>query len=57
MNNLLPVVIISKNEENFIEDAIKSALFADEILLVDSGSTDKTCEIAKKLGFLNTNID
>ena len=50
MSNLLSVVIIAKNEEQFIQDAIKSAKFADEVLLLDSGSIDKTCEIAKKLG-------
>lgn len=50
MNNSLSVVIISKNEEEFIEEAIKSAKFADEVLLLDSGSTDNTCNIAKKLG-------
>ena len=50
MSNLLSVVIITKNEEKFIGDAIKSAEFADEILLLDSGSTDDTCKIAKQLG-------
>ena len=50
MSNLLSVVIISKNEEKFIADAIKSAEFADEVLLLDSGSTDGTRKIAKKLG-------
>ena len=50
MSNLLSVVIITKNEEKFIGDAIKSAEFADEIILLDSGSTDGTCKIAKKLG-------
>jgi glycosyltransferase involved in cell wall biosynthesis len=48
--NKLSVVIITKNEEKFIEDAIKSASFADEVLILDSGSEDKTCEIAKNLG-------
>jgi len=33
MSNLLSVVIIAKNEEKFIGDAIKSAEFADEILI------------------------
>ena len=46
----LSVVIISKNEENFIEDAVKSASFANEVLILDSGSSDRTCNIAKKLG-------
>ena len=48
--NKLSVVIITKNEENFITDAIKSASFADEVIILDSGSIDKTCEIAKELG-------
>lgn len=48
--NKLSVVVITKNEENFITDAINSSLFADEVLILDSGSTDKTCEIAKELG-------
>lgn len=48
--NKLSVVLISKNEEKKIGDAIKSASFADEVIVLDSGSTDKTCEIAKELG-------
>ena len=50
MSNPLSVVIITKNEEDFIEEAIKSAQFAEEVVVVDSFSVDKTCEIAKKLG-------
>lgn len=50
MSNLLSVVIITKNEENFIEDAVKSAQFADEVIVLDSYSTDRTCEIATKHG-------
>ena len=46
----LSVVIITKNEEYFIADAIKSSLFADEVIILDSGSIDRTCEIAKELG-------
>ncbi len=48
--NKLSIVIITKNEEKFIADAIKSSLFADEVLILDSGSSDKTCEIASDLG-------
>jgi len=44
------VVIITKNEESYIADAVKSALFADEVLVLDSGSSDNTCTIASKLG-------
>lgn len=42
------VVIIAKNEEERIEDCLRSAAWADEIVLVDDGSTDRTVEIAKK---------
>ena len=57
MSNLLSIVIIAKNEEKFIGDAIKSAAFADEILILDSGSTDDTCKIAKQLGARVENQD
>ena len=43
-------VIISFNEEKNIADAIRSVAWADEILLVDSESTDRTREIAESLG-------
>jgi len=46
----LSVVIITKNEEHNIAKAVMSANFADEILVVDSGSTDKTQSIAMNLG-------
>ena len=43
----LSVVIITFNEEDRLEDALKScADIADEIVVVDSFSTDKTLEIA-----------
>jgi glycosyltransferase involved in cell wall biosynthesis len=50
MSNPLSVVIITKNEEDFIEDAIKSAQFAEEVVVLDSFSDDKTFEVAKRLG-------
>lgn len=46
----LAVIILTKNEEANIEDCIKSALFADEIIVIDSGSTDKTQVKAEALG-------
>lgn len=44
--NKLTVIIPTYNEENYIEDAIKSIDFADQIIVIDSYSTDKTQEIA-----------
>jgi glycosyltransferase involved in cell wall biosynthesis len=44
------VTIITLNEENNLARAIQSVSWADEVLIVDSGSTDKTREIAKGLG-------
>lgn len=46
----LSVVIITFNCEKIITDAINSASFADEILVLDSGSDDKTVERAGNLG-------
>lgn len=40
-------IIPCYNEEHNIRDAIQSCLFADEIIVVDSFSTDKTVEIIK----------
>ncbi len=47
----LSVVIITYNEENYIGNCIDSvAAIADEIIVLDSLSTDKTVEIAKAKG-------
>lgn len=46
----LAVIILTRNEEKNIHDCIASVDFADEIIVVDSGSEDRTCEIAEKLG-------
>lgn len=44
------VVVSAYNEEKKLPDCLKSVLWADEIVVVDSGSTDTTSEIAKKFG-------
>lgn len=46
----LSVIIISKNEETNIGACIDSVAFADEIIVLDSGSTDRTVEVAKAKG-------
>lgn len=45
----ISVAIIAKNEEKNIGKAIKSAFWADEIVVLDTGSTDDTVKIAKKM--------
>ncbi|MDU2063340.1 MAG: glycosyltransferase family 2 protein [Sporomusaceae bacterium] len=44
------VIILAKNEEKNIEACIQSALFADEVIVIDDFSTDRTVELAKQLG-------
>ncbi|NJD36775.1 MAG: glycosyltransferase family 2 protein [Geobacter sp.] len=44
----LSAVIIAKNEAERIEDCLRSVSWADEIVVVDSGSTDATCTIARR---------
>jgi glycosyltransferase involved in cell wall biosynthesis len=46
----ISAVIITFNEEQKIAEAIKSVAWADEILVVDSESIDRTREIAVSLG-------
>lgn len=47
----LTVVILTKNEENNIVEVIKNAYkVTPNILVVDSGSTDKTVELAEEKG-------
>ncbi len=46
----ISAVIIAFNEEEKIADAVRSVAWADEIILVDSESTDRTREIAAGLG-------
>lgn len=46
----LSVLILAKNEEKNIRDCIKSAQFADEIIVIDDYSTDQTVNIAQELG-------
>ncbi len=49
MSNKLSVIIITKNEERNIERCLQSVHWADEIIVVDDFSSDKTVEIAHRL--------
>lgn len=46
----LSVILITKNEAANIRACIESVVWADEIIVVDSGSTDNTGAICKELG-------
>lgn len=47
----LSVVLATRNEEENVERCLTSVKsIADEIIVVDENSTDKTCEIAQKFG-------
>jgi (heptosyl)LPS beta-1,4-glucosyltransferase len=45
--NKISVIIITKDEEKNISDCLKSVEWADEIIIVDAESSDKTIELAK----------
>jgi glycosyltransferase involved in cell wall biosynthesis len=44
------VTVITFNEEKNLGDCLAGARWADEIVVVDSGSTDRTIEIAREFG-------
>lgn len=46
----LSVAIVTLNEEANLGRTLESVKWADEIVVVDSGSTDRTCEIARQYG-------
>lgn len=48
-NHTISLCMIAKNEEKYLEQCLRSVEdIVDEIIIVDTGSTDKTKEIAKK---------
>jgi glycosyltransferase involved in cell wall biosynthesis len=46
----LSVILITKNEAANIRDCLESVAWADEIIVVDSGSTDDTVAISRQMG-------
>lgn len=44
---MLSIIIITKNEAQHINDCLASVSWADEIIVLDSGSSDNTVEICK----------
>ncbi len=47
---MISAIILAKNEETSIADAIESVSFCSEVIVIDNDSTDKTGSIAKKSG-------
>lgn len=52
MNNKISVVINTYNEEKNLRVAIKSVKWADEVVVCDMESTDRTLSLAKALGVM-----
>ena len=52
MRHKIPVsvIVMTKNEERNIAKCLRTIKDFDEVFVVDSGSTDHTCTIAKELG-------
>jgi (heptosyl)LPS beta-1,4-glucosyltransferase len=50
MSQRLSVVMIAKNAADLLPDCLASVAWADEIILLDSGSQDATSEVARAAG-------
>lgn len=46
----LSAIVIAKNEERVIDRCLRSLAWCDEVILLDSGSTDRTQQIARAAG-------
>lgn len=46
----LSVIVIARNEGRHIADCVRSAAFADEVIVLDSGSSDDTVDQARAAG-------
>ena len=56
-SNKLSVYVLAFNEESKIEDCLKSVTWADEVVVIDSHSTDGTTKIAKRFGAKVVQVD
>ena len=48
----LSVVLIARNEADLLQECLESVAWADEIVLLDSGSEDETVKVARSFGAL-----
>ncbi len=46
----ITALVLTLNEEDNIAECLKTLVWADKVLVLDSGSTDRTVEIAQSLG-------
>lgn len=53
---MISIVILTKNEEKNILDCLETVLWADEIIIVDDSSEDRTIEIAKTASHKNLHV-
>ena len=53
----LSIYVLAYNEEDKISDCMESVMWADEVLLIDSHSTDRTAQIAKDFGAKVVQVD
>ena len=47
---MISIIILTKNEQSDLPSCLNSVAWCDDIHVVDSGSSDKTVEIAVELG-------
>ncbi|MEY3501148.1 MAG: hypothetical protein RL308_2820 [Bacteroidota bacterium] len=52
-NTKLSILILTYNEERYIGELLENIKFADEIIVLDSYSTDKTVEIVKSFPYVS----
>lgn len=48
INNMISVIVITKDESRYIARCLKSVSWADELIVLDSGSSDDTVAICKQ---------
>jgi glycosyltransferase involved in cell wall biosynthesis len=53
----LSVIVITKNETHNIQACLEAVAFADQCVVLDSGSSDNTCELARTIGAEVTQSD
>ena len=46
----ISAIVLTKNDEDNIESCLKGLTWADEIVVIDSSSTDSTVQLAKRFG-------